>query len=195
MQGIWMIIVKCLGLDENNRDKQLSNKEKEVLVKKLEKVYKSKDKKLEVGKLAVETARHHAILFWMVTTIFTTALGGLLLVLLRTDCLDSCAISLNFILPLSIFGLILTLLLIKFAASFRFLRQNEQAVARIYGEVILHEEHIGQWWPFLFIQWMLSSFFAGFFILNLDVSNVSSIGIRLIFIILAVVLLGEHIYR
>jgi len=91
--------------------------------------------------------RHYDTLLWTVTTIMATAIGALLVY-----------VSSNFDPCLAIFGFILTILAVYFAASFRELRHKvEEHYDKECPEIaeVLRTRRFPQWWAYLLIFIML----------------------------------------
>lgn len=124
---------------------------------------------------AYEASRHFGILFWTVTTISTTMLGGLFVsISTNAKMYPSSKILFYFL------GFISIMIMIDFAISFRNLRQNEMAVAVINGVTFLHTGAGGQWKPYLFVWWTLGLLYLSYIFMEFIISPFSEINILLI---------------
>lgn len=99
---------------------------------------------------------HFDNLFWTVTTILATATGGLLLYLLQSACTESRTNS-----YLALFGFLLTILSVHFAASFRHHRQIiHRKLPKGYRNIMTERCPIfTQWLGFILIFTILGIFF------------------------------------
>lgn len=92
---------------------------------------------------------HHSNLFWQVTLIFTTALGGFLVFLSQYQAQN---------MIMGLFGFLLTAGSIYFAVSFRVLKQV--ALARAINDGLEPSRpHLDQWVAYLFIIWIIGVFY------------------------------------
>ncbi len=105
----------------------------------------------------LEMFRHHSNLFWQVTSLFTTALGGLLLYLAKNP---------NIV--LSILGISLLIALVYFAASLRILKQDAFNKAEEKKSIKKCEPHLPQWPVYLILWGGMGIIFILFFNLEMN---------------------------